>query len=66
MGARPLQRVIDKDIKTLAREMLFGKLGHGGSLIIEGDASSRCGKMKSLKLHNTKKLFLKNMFNTIS
>ena len=36
MGARPLQRVIDKDIKRiLAREMLFGKLKNGGSLIID-------------------------------
>ena len=36
MGARPLQRVIDKDIKrSLAREMLFGKLKNGGSLIID-------------------------------
>lgn len=31
MGARPLQRVIDKAIKrSLSREMLFGKLKHGG------------------------------------
>ncbi len=31
MGARPLQRVIDKDIKRpLSKEMLFGQLKHGG------------------------------------
>jgi len=31
MGARPLQRVIDKEIKrSLSREMLFGGLKHGG------------------------------------
>jgi ATP-dependent Clp protease ATP-binding subunit ClpA len=36
MGARPLQRVIDKDIKRkLAREMLFGDLKNGGSLTID-------------------------------
>jgi ATP-dependent Clp protease ATP-binding subunit ClpA len=36
MGARPLQRLIDKDIKRkLAREMLFGKLKKGGSLTID-------------------------------
>ena len=36
MGARPLQRVIDKDIKRkLAREMLFGDLKDGGSLTID-------------------------------
>ncbi len=35
MGARPLQRVIDKDIKRpLSRQMLFGDLKHGGSVNI--------------------------------
>ena len=35
MGARPLQRVIDKEIKRpLSREMLFGKLKNGGSVTI--------------------------------
>lgn len=35
MGARPLQRMIDKDIKRpLARMMLFGDLKKGGSLTI--------------------------------
>jgi ATP-dependent Clp protease ATP-binding subunit ClpA len=35
MGARPLQRVIDKDIKRpLAKMMLFGELKNGGTLII--------------------------------
>ena len=33
MGARPLQRVIDKEIKRpLSRELLFGKLKNGGKL----------------------------------
>jgi len=33
MGARPLQRTIDKEIKRpLARLMLFGDLKNGGSL----------------------------------
>jgi ATP-dependent Clp protease ATP-binding subunit ClpA len=33
MGARPLQRVIDKEIKRpLSRELLFGKLKNGGTL----------------------------------
>jgi ATP-dependent Clp protease ATP-binding subunit ClpA len=36
MGARPLQRVIDKEIKMpLARELLFGKLKDGGNLTID-------------------------------
>lgn len=36
MGARPLQRVIDTEIKRpLARELLFGKLKNGGNLIID-------------------------------
>jgi ATP-dependent Clp protease ATP-binding subunit ClpA len=38
MGARPLQRVIDKDIKKdLARLMLFGDLKNGGWLTISID-----------------------------
>ena len=33
MGARPLQRVIDREIKRkLARELLFGDLKDGGKL----------------------------------
>jgi ATP-dependent Clp protease ATP-binding subunit ClpA len=36
MGARPLQRVIDKDIKrTLSRKMLFGELKGGGKVTID-------------------------------
>jgi ATP-dependent Clp protease ATP-binding subunit ClpA len=35
MGARPLQRVIDKEIKRdLAKLMLFGNLKNGGSVAI--------------------------------
>jgi ATP-dependent Clp protease ATP-binding subunit ClpA len=35
MGARPLQRVIDKDIKRdLAKMMLFGDLKNGGIITI--------------------------------
>lgn len=35
MGARPLQRVIDKDIKRpLSRELLFGNLKHGGKVTV--------------------------------
>jgi len=35
-GARPLQRVIDKDIKRpLSRELLFGNLKNGGSLTVD-------------------------------
>jgi len=40
MGARPLQRVIDKEIKRpLSRMMLFGELKDGGSLVIGLDGS---------------------------
>ena len=36
MGARPLQRVIDNEIKRpLSRKMLFGELKNGGSVIID-------------------------------
>jgi ATP-dependent Clp protease ATP-binding subunit ClpA len=35
-GARPLQRVIDKEIKRpLSRQILFGDLKNGGSIIID-------------------------------
>jgi len=38
MGARPLQRVIDKDIKTpLSKVLLFGDLKDGGHLTIDFD-----------------------------
>jgi len=40
MGARPLARIIDTDIKKpLSREMLFGKLKTGGTVLV--DASSK-------------------------
>ena len=36
MGARPLQRVIDNEIKKeLSRELLFGNLRNGGVLNID-------------------------------
>ena len=36
MGARPLQRVIDREIKRpLARELLFGDLKDGGKVTID-------------------------------
>ena len=36
MGARPLQRVIDREIKSpLSREMLFGDLREGGKVVID-------------------------------
>ena len=36
MGARPLQRVIDKEIKRpLSRELLFGKLVKGGKVKVD-------------------------------
>ena len=39
MGARPLQRVIDKDIKRpMSKEMLFGSLKNGGNVHIDVDS----------------------------
>ncbi|MBR19475.1 MAG: ATP-dependent Clp protease ATP-binding subunit ClpA [Euryarchaeota archaeon] len=36
MGARPMQRVFDTDIKKpLSKEILFGKLVHGGKAIVD-------------------------------
>jgi len=47
MGARPLQRVIDKDVKRpLSREMLFGSLKHGGAVDIDVDDSGIKLKVK--------------------
>jgi ATP-dependent Clp protease ATP-binding subunit ClpA len=41
MGARPLQRVIDKEIKrALSRELLFGKLKTGGKVTVDFDTES--------------------------
>jgi len=38
MGARPMQRVIDQHIKKpLAKEILFGKLVHGGTALVDVD-----------------------------
>ena len=40
MGARPMQRLIqDKIKKPLAEDILFGKLAHGGHVIVSTDAS---------------------------
>jgi ATP-dependent Clp protease ATP-binding subunit ClpA len=47
MGARPLQRVIDKDVKRpLSREMLFGTLKDGGAVEIDVDSEGIKLKVK--------------------
>ena len=53
MGARPLQRVIDKEIKRpLAKMMLFGDLKNGGvvSISIEDDQIKLHPKLKNAKI----------------
>ena len=53
MGARPLQRVIDKDIKrSLAKMMLFGDLKNGGwaSITVDNDQIMIVAKGKEPKL----------------
>jgi ATP-dependent Clp protease ATP-binding subunit ClpA len=53
MGARPLQRVIDKEIKTdLAKMMLFGELRGGGTLqiTVEDNKIALIAKPKTIKL----------------
>ena len=53
MGARPLQRVIDKEIKRdLARLMLFGELKNGGwlTITVDGDKIALAVKPKTPKL----------------
>jgi ATP-dependent Clp protease ATP-binding subunit ClpA len=53
MGARPLQRVIDKEIKrNLAKMMLFGALKNGGgaSITVDGDQLTIVATPKELKV----------------
>ena len=53
MGARPLQRVIDKEIKrNLAKMMLFGALKNGGSaaITVDGDQLTIMATPKELKV----------------
>jgi ATP-dependent Clp protease ATP-binding subunit ClpA len=53
MGARPLQRVIDKEIKRdLAKMMLFGELKNGGwlSITVDEDKILLVAKPKTLKV----------------
>jgi ATP-dependent Clp protease ATP-binding subunit ClpA len=53
MGARPLQRTIDKEIKRdLARMMLFGDLKNGGwlTISISEDKISLVAKGKTSKV----------------
>ena len=53
MGARPLQRVIDKEIKRdLARMMLFGDLKNGGwvTITIDNDKITLVSKPKVVKV----------------
>jgi len=55
MGARPLQRVIDKEIKRpLAKMMLFGELRNGGivSIVIENNSVVLKPKLKNKVVEN--------------
>ena len=55
MGARPLQRVIDKEIKRpLAKMMLFGDLRNGGivSILIEDKKITIKPKLKNKVVNN--------------
>ena len=50
MGARPLQRVIDQDIKRpLSKELLFGNLKKGGTVHITAKDDQLVFKSKSKK-----------------
>jgi len=53
MGARPLQRVIDKEIKRdLAKMMLFGSLKNGGvaNITLDGDKLTIVAVPKEIKV----------------
>ncbi len=42
MGARPMQRIIQDTVrKALADELLFGRLAHGGSVVVDIDADGK-------------------------
>jgi ATP-dependent Clp protease ATP-binding subunit ClpA len=59
MGARPLQRVIDKEIKRpLSRMMLFGELKDGGSLVIglDGDQITLTKRVRQSKVTENESL----------
>jgi ATP-dependent Clp protease ATP-binding subunit ClpA len=54
MGARPLQRVIDKDIKRpLSRAMLFGNLKDGGKAIVNIVDDEIAIEIEDVKEHST-------------
>ena len=60
MGARPLQRVIDKEIKRpLAKMMLFGDLKDGGTLMITNN-SVNDGLILSKKVKAVKPVEIEN------
>lgn len=49
MGARPLGRCIDNHIKkSMSKEMLFGKLKHGGTVLVSVDVDSKNIKLDFL------------------
>jgi ATP-dependent Clp protease ATP-binding subunit ClpA len=49
MGARPLQRVIDKEIKRpLSRELLFGSLKEGGTVKVDYDLNEDAFKLECI------------------
>ena len=59
MGARPLQRVIDKEIKTpLSKQLLFGDLKDGGKLNI--DIAEEKFVLKTEKTKEQEKVDVKN------
>jgi ATP-dependent Clp protease ATP-binding subunit ClpA len=42
MGARPLARIVDNEIKKpLSQEILFGKLEKGGRVLVDFDVSTQ-------------------------
>ena len=53
MGARPLQRVIDRDIKRpLSKEILFGNLKNGGKVTINfenNELTLECAKEQAVE-----------------
>ena len=54
MGARPLSRIIDQDVKKpMSREMLFGSLKNGGVVIVDASDKDVILSYKNIEDHST-------------
>ena len=67
MGARPLQRVIDREIKkSLAQQMLFGELKNGGNMTITVQDSKIHLDVKAKTVRKTKENVIEELCDEIA